>query len=286
MRRPAILVCAIALLSSAACTPDSAEQPRHSASASASAPASASVPVPGAAADQGATVRDAVAATLKSTARVEERTEMSGPAEMNFTVAANGEFDMAGGGGRLAAKLGMSVDATKTIPLDEIFTRDTVYFRMPEEKSGDTAWRSVSRKEAQAHYLLRPPMNDPEYTLRQAAMMRGAAKVGEESVNGKPAVRYRGKLDHEAITVRMAPDRRAKLDSGLKQMGGEIPVFADVWINHDGLIARTLLSSGMGQVRIKMTTDFTDLGKPVEPPAAPEAVESLPADMAGGPLTG
>lgn len=236
--------------------------------------------------DQGAAVRDAVAATLKSTARVEERTEMSGPAGMNFTVSANGEFDMAGGKGRLAVKLGTSTDTAKTVPLEQVFTDGAVYFRMPEERTGDTAWRTVPRKDVQAHYLLRPPMNDPEHVLRQAAMMRGAAKVGEEKVNGTPAVHYRGKLDYAAITLRMAPDRRAKIDSGLKQLGGDIPAFADVWINRDGLITRTLLSSTMGQVEIKMATDFTDLGKPVEKPAAPEAAESLSADAAGGALTG
>ncbi|MEU2872139.1 hypothetical protein ABZ769_23490 [Streptomyces olivoreticuli] len=280
MRRSFALVSAgaVALLCSA-CSTDSAEKPQQPAKASAE-PASS----PSASADSGSVVRAAAAATAKSSARIDEKIEIRGGATKG-TLAIKGSFDMPGGKGRLTVNLS-SQDSAKTVPLDEIFADGTVYFRMPTEKNGDTFWRSLPRDKAESHYLLRSPMNDPEHVLRQVERMHDVTKAGEENVNGAPTVRYRGKLNHETLTFRMAEDRRAKLTEAREKMGSDLPALADVWVDRDGRIVRTRLDCPLGVAGVTTTMDLTDHGKPVETPVVPEGAEVVPPNTVGGPLTG
>ncbi|MFH8370561.1 hypothetical protein [Streptomyces sp. NPDC018031] len=157
---------------------------------------------------------------------------------------------------------------------------------MPAERYGDTAWRSVPREKTVVHSLPRAPMNDPEHVLRQVARTRGFTKAGEETVAGAPVVRYRGKLTHDTLTLRMARDMRAKLDTGRRRMGGDIPVLAEVWIDRSGHVVRTRFTCDMGSGGVAAGMDFTDIGKPVRRPGAPDDAQPVPADEAGGPLLG
>ncbi|MEV6776379.1 hypothetical protein [Streptomyces syringium] len=229
-------------------------------------------------------VRAAAAATAKSSARIDQKIEIRADGT-NMALAVKGSIDMPGGKGRLTVNLS-SQGSGKTVSLDEVFTGGTVYFRMPEEKNGDTSWRSLPRDKAESHYLLRSPVNDPEHVLRQVERMRGVSKVGEESVNGASTVHYRGKLDHETLTLRMAADRRAKFTEVRDKVGSDLPAVADVWIGRDGRIVRTRLDCAMGVAGITATMNLTDLGKPVETPTVPEDAAAVPPNAVGGPLTG
>ncbi|MEU2872818.1 hypothetical protein ABZ769_27020 [Streptomyces olivoreticuli] len=230
-------------------------------------------------------MRAAAAATAKSSARIDEKIDIRGGATTAGTLAVKGSFDMPGGKGRLTVNLS-APDSAKTVPLDEVFTGGTVYFRMPTEKNGDTSWRSLPRDKAETHYLLRSPMNDPEHVLRQVERMHDVTKAGEENVNGAPTVRYRGMLNHETLTLRMAADRSAKLTEVRERMGSDLPAFGDVWVGRDGRIVRTRLDCPMGGYGVTATMDLTDLGKPVETPAVPESAEAVPPSTVGGALTG
>ncbi|WP_370418097.1 hypothetical protein AB8O64_05260 [Streptomyces sp. QH1-20] len=132
--------------------------------------------------------------------------------------------------------------------------------------------------------MLRAPLNDPEHVLRQAAGMRKVSKVGEEKVNGMPAVHYRGILEDNVVTLRLAQDMRAQWAAGKKQIG-EIPVFADIWVDRNGRVARTLLSCAMGPVSVTVTMNLADFGKPVEA-VAPDPDKVTPVPSSGGVLTG
>ncbi|MEV4744497.1 hypothetical protein [Streptomyces sp. NPDC049555] len=271
MRRSAVLVGTAAILLCSACSSGSAGSSGSSGNSSA-APAAA--------------VRAAVAATEKSTVRIDQRVDMSGEGQ-SFTVSVRGGMDLAGGKGRLTASLddpqgGGGGAAT----LDEVFTGGTVYFRMPKATDGDTAWRSIPREKAEAHYLLRAPVNDPAHTLRQIAQMRSPVKAGEEKVNGTPTVHYRGRLDHQTLVLRMAAERRTKVDSMRDILNTDLPVTADAWVDKAGHLVRSRLTFDVGGTRMVATLDFADFGKPVDTPAAPADAQAVPESDVGGPLTG
>ncbi|MER5496632.1 MULTISPECIES: hypothetical protein [unclassified Streptomyces] len=233
-------------------------------------------------ADHGATVRAAVAATKRSSARIDERIEL-GDGTTRYVISIKGDFDWAGDKGRLAVDLRNPAVPGKTSPrMKEIFDGDTVYFGGFAEMEG--SWGSIRRDEAEAHYALRAPMNDPEHVLRQVAQMRRISKVGKETVNGVRAVHYRGTLTEKTVTLRMAKDMRAKVATARKQIG-ELIVYADAWIDRNGRIVRTRLDWPMGPAGVKATMDLTDHGKPVRA-KAPAPGEVVPVPQAGGPLPG
>ncbi|MFJ7197632.1 MULTISPECIES: hypothetical protein [unclassified Streptomyces] len=200
--------------------------------------------------DHGAAVRAAVAATKKSSARIDERIEI-GDGTTDYVISIKGDGD-------------------------------TVYMGGFAEMEG--SWGSIRRDGAEAHYVLRAPMNDPEHVLRQVAQMRRISKVGEETVNGASTVHYRGVLPDETVTLRMAKDMRAKIDSAREQVGG-LTVYADAWIDRNGRIARTRLDWPMGTAGARATMNLADHGKPVRA-KAPERGKVVPMPELGGPLPG
>ncbi|WP_162890171.1 hypothetical protein [Streptomyces olivoreticuli] len=269
MRRSIILAGAVVLLCSAC-------------SGSGAASKETKRPAAGAAGVHDAAVQAAVGATTKSSARIDEQVEWT-DGTRGYTVIVKGGFDLASGKGRLTAK----IPGQSTIgPYDEIFTRDTVYLRMPLEINDDPAWWSVSRDKVETHNVLRAPVNDPEHVLRQVARMRETSKVGEEQVDGAPTVRYRGKLDNETLTLRLTEDRREEISIARKGLGSDLPASADVWIDRSGRVARIRFELIMGTGSVTTTMYLTDHGKPVEAPVAPGGAKPLPLAALGGPLTG
>ncbi|MFF3460412.1 hypothetical protein ACFYXH_40255 [Streptomyces sp. NPDC002730] len=237
-------------------------------------------------ADPGSAVRAAVGAAEKSTARIDEEIRLTNEGK-DFTIAVKGIFDMKADKGRLTASLGQTGGpAERAVPLDEVFSDGTIYFRMPGERNGDTGWRSTPRDKAEVHSLMRAPLNDPEHVLRQVAMANDVTEVGQEKVNGTSAVHYRGKLDRKALLLRMAQDRRAKLETPLEQLGDRLPAFADVWVSKGGQIVRIRLGCDFGDVKVTATVNLTDHGKPVAAPVPPKDAQAVAADSVGGPLTG
>lgn len=236
--------------------------------------------------DPGSAVRAAVGAAEKSTARIDEEIRLTNEGK-DFTIAVKGIFDMKADKGRLTASLGQTGGpAERAVPLDEVFSDGTIYFRMPGERNGDTGWRSTPRDKAEVHSLMRAPLNDPEHVLRQVAMAHDVTEVGQEKVNGTSAVHYRGKLDRKALLLRMAQDRRAKLETPLEQLGDRLPAFADVWVSKGGQIVRIRLGCHFGEVKFTATVNLTDHGKPVAAPVPPKDAQAVAADSVGGPLTG
>ncbi|MGI5339689.1 hypothetical protein ACQEVS_21010 [Streptomyces sp. CA-181903] len=256
---------------------EEARKPAAGASASRSAPAPTPV-------NDGATVRAAAAATARTTARIDERIDMSDDTTtVGLTI--RGALDLAGGKGKLRVEL--QGDGTPPVPLDEIFTGRTVYFRMPQEPTGKTSWRSLRRDGTEAHYLFRAPMNDPTHVLRQVAMLPSARKVGEEKVNGAPTVHYRAEPDLKTLTYRMVAAQRTKLASHWEDMRRYLLPRADVWVDRQGRVVRTRfgMSAGTGG-EVSTLLTLSDLGKPVRTPTAPPEAPAADPSTIGGPLAG
>lgn len=229
-------------------------------------------------ADHGATVRAAVEATSRSTARIDEEIEVNGGPAQKYTFTIKGDFDMA------ADKGSLKVDLQGKQHLDEVFAGGKVYLKGVVPESPEL-WGSIPRDESQSHYILRAPVNDPEHVLRQVAAMRDAKKDGEEKVNGAPTTHYRGTLDFDTLTLRMTSEARAKAAELRDMMGGKLPVQAEAWVDAQGRVARTRLSYVLGTVGSTATMTLSDPGKPVNaaPPADKDAV---PAASVSGVLPG
>ncbi|MFF3325263.1 LppX_LprAFG lipoprotein [Streptomyces sp. NPDC002889] len=264
MRRPPILI-GIAVLLCAGCSGASGDD--------AAGPGSASVPPT----DHGSAVRAAVAATGRSTARIDERIEVR-DGDTTYRISVTGRFDLAKDKGRLS----VDFPGGAISHLDETFAGDTVYLRGVQ--GSENTWGSIARDKAEAHSALRAPVNDPEHVLRQVAAMRKASKVGKEEVNGAPAVHYRGMLDHATLTLRMAPKARANAEKMRDLLDSDIPVFADAWVDEKGRLVRARLSlTSMTSVTATMT--LSDLGKPVTA-NAPAPGDVMPLSSTAGVLPG
>ncbi|GAA3491461.1 hypothetical protein [Streptomyces cremeus] len=247
---------------------------------------SAGTPSPAPTADPAAAVRAAVEAAGKTTARIDEAIRLVGSGQ-DFTITVKGAFDMKADKGTLKTALAQTgAQAGKAVPLDEIFNGDTVYVRMPNERTGDTAWRSTSRGEAEAHYLMRSPLNDPEHVLRRAAMAHHVTEVGPEKVNGVATTHYRGGLNADAVLLGMARERRALMEGPLKEAGDGLPAFADVWVTEDGRIARIGLSCDLGAAKVETTMNLTAHGRTVKLPPLPRRAQPAAPGSIGGPLGG
>ncbi|MEV0492457.1 hypothetical protein [Streptomyces atratus] len=274
MRRPLIPLAVAAALLCAGCSGD----PGTAQDAAKAAKASGS----GSETDHGAAVRAAVTATKKTSARIDQKIEI-GDGTASYVISIKGDFDWAGAKGRLGVALHNAAAPRKTSPrMEEIFDGDTVYFGGFAEMAG--SWGSIRRDRAEAHYALRAPMNDPEHVLRQVAQMRRTSKVGEETVNGTPAVHYRGLLTQETVTLRMAKDMRAKVDTMREGIGG-LTVFADAWVDRSGRVVRTRLDWPLGAVGVKATMNLAEHGKPVRV-TVPDPGKVVPMPSIGGPLPG
>lgn len=231
-------------------------------------------------------VKAAVDAATKSTARIDELIRVTAMGE-DFTTTVKGAFDMKADNGRLRvslAKTGAPTDGA--VPLDEIFHGTTVYLRMPEEANGDTAWRSTSRDEAEAHALLRAPLNDPEHVLRQVAMAHDYTEVGKENANGNPAVHYAGKLDYKSLLLRLVKEKRDQVEASMVQLGDRLPATADVWVTKGGQITRIILACDLGGGKVTVTMNLTDHGKPLGAVSLPKDALAVPAASVGGALAG
>ncbi|MFB7776729.1 hypothetical protein [Streptomyces bauhiniae] len=255
MRRPFVLAAAVALLCAGCATADAEDR-------SASAP-----PAP----DPGSLVRKAVAETREGTARIDETIELAA-AGNEYRIGVAGGFDFGADRGHL------TVDPPwGTARTDEVFADGKVYARGSEGIAAGT-WATVSRQEAEVHYLLRAPLNDPEHVLRQLSALRQVSDEGRETVHGGRVTHYRGTVDHRTLTLRMAADVRKQMDDARQRLGIDLPVFADAWVDGRGHLVRTRLAVNLGGVEATATMNLTDLGKPVRV-TVPDPADTAPGEL-------
>ncbi|MFE5941969.1 hypothetical protein [Streptomyces sp. NPDC056480] len=226
-------------------------------------------PTVAAAVDSTRTVRVALDATGRTTARTSVRTELGKGSVPAYVISGKGAHDFAEHRGTV------SIGIATAARFEEVLADGRVYIR---GAAGDETmpWSYVDRDEVEARHILRAPANDPEYTLRQAAMGERFQQVGEEDLNGSAVTRYRGLLTHEALTLQMNKEMRAKTDRLRDLMGGLIPATVDVWVDSRKRAVQVRLSMTIeGAASSVNTLTLTELGRPVKVtvPAA-EAAES------------
>ncbi|MEU5030042.1 hypothetical protein [Streptomyces milbemycinicus] len=222
-------------------------------------------------------VRAAVAKVRGTSARIDGTVETR-DGEKTYTVSLSGRFDLAKDKGKVA------VDFPKT-PIDhvdEIFDGDTIYAR-PAKGADKGPWGSVARDRAEAHYLLRAPLNDPEHYLRQIAAMRKVERFGSETLGGRPTTRYRGSIDHATLTLGLADKTRKGVEKIRDALGTDLPVFADAWVDREGRLVRLRMTCRLETLSVTTTVALSDFGKPVKA-AAPDG--SVPVTPKGGFLLG
>jgi hypothetical protein len=224
-------------------------------------------------------VRTAVAKVRGTSARIGGTVETA-EAENKYTVSLAGPFDLAKGRGKLSVDFpGGAIDH-----VDEIFDGDTIYVSGIQGAAKGT-WGSVARDKAEAHYLLRAPLNDPEHYLRQIAAMRNVARFSSESVGGRPTTRYRGSIDHATLTLKMAGKTRKGVGKIRDALRTDLPVFADAWVDREGRLVKLRMTYRMETLSVTTTVTLSEFGKPVKT-AAPDASRTVPATTQGGVLLG
>ncbi|MDQ0774284.1 hypothetical protein QF026_002750 [Streptomyces aurantiacus] len=215
--------------------------------------------------DHGAAVRAAIGRTSADSVRVDENIEMrSTDSTTTYELAIAGAFDLAGDRGRLTVELD---EAGGMDPVEEVFVGDTVYL-WGSRTVAEGKWAAVDRSEALTRYFLRSPLNDPEHLLRQMKAMRQVSNEGTEQVNDAPAVHYRGTIDHATATLRMSTKTKQGLDSMREELGDDVPVYADVWVDGKGRAVQARLSF-FGGVKVVTTMTLSDFGTPVKAEAPP-----------------
>lgn len=264
-RRPLVLVAAAVLLC-AGCSAADADSNDKAESAKASA-------------DQQSAVRKAVAALRQDSASFDQEIEIEGDGQV-YLLSIAGGFDFAADRGHLEVDLpGGAIDHS-----EQVFADGKIYLN-GVQGSGVDNWGVMARDKAEAHYLLRAPLNDPEHLLQQIAAMREVSREGEENVQGVRTVRYRGILDHRTVTWRMAPDTRTTMQQARDALGGDLPVFADAWIDSRGRLVQTRTQVNMSRTRSTLTMSLSDIGEPVRV-TVPRAADTVPVSEVGGILNG
>ncbi|MFF7870833.1 hypothetical protein ACFZCT_30810 [Streptomyces qaidamensis] len=273
MRRPLVLAAAAMLLCAGCSTTDAGN--RDKPAAAPSSPSSGTSSGSG----SGSAVRAAVAALREDTAGFRQKIELESEGQV-YGLTITGDFDFAADKGHLAVDLpGGAIDHS-----DQIFADGKIYISGVQGIGEDT-WGAMPRDEAEAHYMLRAPLNDPEHVLQQIAAMRKISREGTENVQGVRAVRYRGILDHRTVTLRMATDVRTRMGQARDALGSDVPVFADAWVDDRGRLVQIRMSLNMSGAQVTLTMALSDIGEPVRV-EVPRASDTVPVTEVGGILNG
>ncbi|MFD8236191.1 hypothetical protein ACFV20_30465 [Streptomyces sp. NPDC059696] len=268
MHRPLVLAAAAVLLCAGCSTADAGNRDK----AAGASPSASS-------ADARSAVRAAVAALREGSAEFRQEVELKGEGQV-YSLTVAGGFDFAGDKGHLAVDFpGGAIEHS-----DQVFADGKIYISGAED-IGKDAWGVMPRDKAEAHYLLRAPLNDPEHVVEQIAAMREITRASEENVQGVRAVRYRGILDHRTVTLRMAHDVRTRMNQVRDALGSDLPVFADVWVDGRGRLVQLRMSVNLSGAQSTLTMTLSDIGEPVRV-TVPRAADTVPVAEVGGILNG
>ncbi|WP_330461042.1 hypothetical protein OIB37_31735 [Streptomyces sp. NBC_00820] len=247
MRHPLSLTAVCAMLLTAGCA--TAE---GGASGTGDAKAAASASAVGTRA-----VRAALDVTGRTTAHTEQTVELTANTMPPYVISASGAYDFAAHRGTA------SVGLADVARFQEVFTDARIYLR-GTAGAESMPWSYIDRADADATHLLRSPGNDPEYTLRQAALGEEFELVGKERTNGAPTTHYRGLLPHKALTLRMTKDAREQADQMRDLLHGRIPATADVWVDAEKRVVRVKFTSDIARAGVLSvsTLTLTKLGEP------------------------
>ncbi|MFE2723621.1 LppX_LprAFG lipoprotein [Kitasatospora sp. NPDC059327] len=262
-----------------------ASAPAPSATASASGTPSTASPTPAApptptpsatpTVEPATVVREAAAATGRTSARVDQSVRLTN-GDTTYDLAVSGDFDLAADRGQL----GVDLPGGAISHLDEIFADGQVYVRGSAGVPSGT-WAAIDRDRTIAHALLRSPVNDPEHVLQQISTLGRVTRSGEEEVSGVRATRYDGMLTTDAVTLRLAPEIRSKLETYRSLSGSDLPIPAGVWVDPQGRVVKVQLTLDMSPIHSVTTVAFSELGKAVKVTAPPARNTTAVTELSG-----
>ena len=222
-------------------------------------------------------VRSAVTASRNTSERITGTIVISGEGS-TYTLSVTGRFDMAADKGALTVRLpGGAIDH-----MDEVFDGSTVYLRGFAHMG--QKWARTVRAEAEAHALLRAPLNDPEFVLQQIAEMDQVSLGTPARIDGALATHYSGTLGLAPLTMRMTAGLRQKT-AAMKDGLGSLTADADVWVDPAGRVVRTRTFFNLQNISVTATMTLSDAGGPVTV-AVPAAEVVAPAASITGVLPG
>lgn len=222
-------------------------------------------------------VRSAVTASRSTSERITDTIEVSGNGSRH-TLTVSGTFDMARHRGALTVRLpGGAIDH-----MDEVFDGAAVYLRGLSNLG--QKWAETVRSASVVHYLLRAPLNDPEFVLQQIAEMDQVSRGTPARIDGASATHYSGTLGLDPLTMRMTASMRQQFAT-LKDAGGVLVADADVWVDNAGRVVRTRTSFRLQDTSVTATMTLSDIGRPVTVPR-PTAAAVAPAASISGVLPG
>ncbi len=100
--------------------------------------------------------------------------------------------------------------------------------------------------------------------------LRGAGdveKVGTDTLRGVETTHYRATIDPQKALDKTPADLRDKVQQGLDQLGGSIPV--DVWIDGDGQTRKITMDIDAKTGTVATTMEYYDFGTEVDVSAPP-----------------
>lgn len=222
-------------------------------------------------------VRSAVAASRNTTERIVDTIVIHGSG-LTYTLTVSGDFDMAADKGTVTVRLpGGAIDH-----MDEVFAGASVYLRGFEGVGNQ--WVKTAREQAEAHYVLRAPLNDPEFVLQQIAAMDQVSKGTPAKIDGVPTTHYSGTLGLAPLSLRMTASMKQAL-TGMKDDLGTVVAPADVWVDPAGRVVRTRTYFSLQNSSVTATMTLTDLGRPVTV-TVPTAEATVSATSIKGVLPG
>lgn len=221
-------------------------------------------------------VRAAVTVSRNTSERITDTVVIAGPGSSN-TLTVTGGFDMARDKGALTVRLpGGAIDH-----MDEVFDGADVYLRGLSNLG--QKWAGTVRADAVTHYLLRAPLNDPEFVLQQIAALDQVSKGAPADIDGVSTTHYSGTLGLTQLTTRMAADTRQQV-TALKD-GAALFADADVWVDKAGRVVRTRTFFNLQGKSVTATMTLSDIGRPVKV-TVPTADAEAPAASISGILPG
>lgn len=190
-------------------------------------------------------------------------------AGQKLTLGGSGDFDTKRNAGTLHLDLSAGPVATT---IDEVLSGGVAYVKSPLFSIGLPAgktWLKLDLAKAAASQgvdLSSLLSQDPSQALTALKSLRGATKVGTETIDGASTTHYRARID------------ASKLGAAAGSATARIPGSYDVWIGDDGYVhrVRTRLAAATGGQNgaVALTVDLSDFGKKVAvtiPPVAQTA---------------
>jgi hypothetical protein len=168
--------------------------------------------------------------------------------------------------GKMFQAIGGQLPSGMPTTFEFVFAENSMYFKAPPGAgfSASKPWLKINLKDLSGAAGTQSFSSDPRGFLDALkGVSGGIKKTGNENVRGVETTIYKGSIDIQKALAQVPAERRAQLQSLLKQYGTkDFPV--TVWVGKDGRTYRMVIEEtlpGLGSATVKL--EFFDYGKPV-----------------------